>query len=210
MKIVRFFFMLLLSLAFCGVSQAGENLYEEVPSPQLFSSENKLEVVEIFWYGCPHCYHLEPLLKEWLKTKPADVTFIRMPAVLELKHKWTEMAKIFYVAETLNVAEKMHTAIFDAMNDPQKKRNLNTEEEIAQFFNEVAGVSKEDFSKTFNSFAVDMKVRNALRLTQAYGISSVPMLIINGKYRVNSDQTEGTKNLFKAVNEILNDARRKQ
>lgn len=210
MKIVRFFITLLLSLTFCGVSQAGENLYEEVSIPQRFDDNNKLEVVEIFWYGCPHCYHLEPLLKEWLKTKPADVAFIKMPAVLDLKHKWTEMAKVFYVAETLNISEKMHTAIFEAMHEPQKKRNLNTEQEIAQFFNEVAGVSKEDFTKAFNSFAVDMKVRNAERLTKSYGISSVPMLIINGKYRINSDQTEGTKNLFKAVNEILNEARNKK
>ncbi len=205
MKIARFLFVLLIGLNLNNIALAGENLYEEVPSPQRFDEKNKLEVLEIFWYGCPHCYHLEPALNEWLKTKPKDVTFVKMPAVLDLKHKWTETAKIFYVAEALNVFDKIHIALFQAIHE--KKRNLSTEQEFAQFFNEVAGVSKEDFTKAFNSFAVDMKIRNALRLTQAYGISSVPVLIVNGKYRIDSGQTEGMKNLFKAIDELLNEAR---
>jgi len=205
MKIARFLFVLLIGLTLNNIAWAGENLYEEVPSPQRFDEKNKLEVLEIFWYGCPHCYHLEPALNEWLKTKPNDVTFVKMPAVLDLKHKWTETAKIFYVAEALNVFDKIHIALFQAIHE--KKRNLSTEQEFAQFFNEVAGVSKEDFTKAFNSFAVDMKIRNALRLTQAYGISSVPVLIVNGKYRIDSGQTEGMKNLFKAIDELLNEAR---
>jgi thiol:disulfide interchange protein DsbA len=205
MKIARFLFVLLIGLTLNNIALAGENLYEEVPSPQRFDEKNKLEVLEIFWYGCPHCYHLEPALNEWLKTKPNDVTFVKMPAVLDLKHKWTETAKIFYVAEALNVFDKIHIALFQAIHE--KKRNLSTEQEFAQFFNEVAGVSKEDFTKAFNSFAVDMKIRNALRLTQAYGISSVPVLIVNGKYRIDSGQTEGMKNLFKAIDELLNEAR---
>jgi len=205
MKIARFLFVLLIGLNLNNIALAGENLYEEVPSPQRFDEKNKLEVLEIFWYGCPHCYHLEPALNEWLKTKPNDVTFVKMPAVLDLKHKWTETAKIFYVAEALNVFDKIHIALFQAIHE--KKRNLSTEQEFAQFFNEVAGVSKEDFTKAFNSFAVDMKIRNALRLTQAYGISSVPVLIVNGKYRIDSGQTEGMKNLFKAIDELLNEAR---
>ncbi len=205
MKIARFLFVLLIGLNLNNIALAGENLYEEVPSPQRFDEKNKLEVLEIFWYGCPHCYYLEPALNEWLKTKPKDVTFVKMPAVLDLKHKWTETAKIFYVAEALNVFDKIHIALFQAIHE--KKRNLSTEQEFAQFFNEVAGVSKEDFTKAFNSFAVDMKIRNALRLTQAYGISSVPVLIVNGKYRIDSGQTEGMKNLFKAIDELLNEAR---
>jgi len=205
MKIARFLFVLLIGLNLNNIALAGENLYEEVPSPQRFDEKNKLEVLEIFWYGCPHCYYLEPALNEWLKTKPNDVTFVKMPAVLDLKHKWTETAKIFYVAEALNVFDKIHIALFQAIHE--KKRNLSTEQEFAQFFNEVAGVSKEDFTKAFNSFAVDMKIRNALRLTQAYGISSVPVLIVNGKYRIDSGQTEGMKNLFKAIDELLNEAR---
>ena len=205
MKIARFLFVLLIGLNLNNIALAGENLYEEVPSPQRFDEKNKLEVLEIFWYGCPHCYYLEPALNEWLKTKPKDVTFVKMPAVLDLKHKWTETAKIFYVAEALNVFDKIHIALFQAIHE--KKRNLSTEQEFAQFFNEVAGVSKENFTKAFNSFAVDMKIRNALRLTQAYGISSVPVLIVNGKYRIDSGQTEGMKNLFKAIDELLNEAR---
>jgi len=205
MKIARFLFVLLIGLNLNNIALAGENLYEEVPSPQRFDEKNKLEILEIFWYGCPHCYYLEPALNEWLKTKPKDVTFVKMPAVLDLKHKWTETAKIFYVAEALNVFDKIHIALFQAIHE--KKRNLSTEQEFAQFFNEVAGVSKEDFTKAFNSFAVDMKIRNALRLTQAYGISSVPVLIVNGKYRIDSGQTEGMKNLFKAIDELLNEAR---
>jgi len=205
MKIARFLLALFACFNLNSIALAGDNLYEEVPSPQRFDEKNKLEVLEIFWYGCPHCYHLEPALSEWLKTKPNDVTFVKMPAVLELKHKWTETAKIFYVAEALNISEKIHKALFEAIHD--KKRNLSTEQDFAQFFNEVAGVSKEDFTKAFNSFAVDMKLRNALRLTQAYGISSVPMLIVNGKYRIDSGQTEGMKNLFKVVNELLEEAR---
>ncbi len=174
--------------------------YQLISHPQPVPNDGTVEVVEMFWYGCPHCYHLEPLLKNWVKKKPAKVNFIRIPAVFN-KPEWQLHATAFYTAEVLGKGEKMHTPLFDAIH--LKNRPLNTEDQLMQFFAEN-GVSNDEFRNTFDSFSVQAKVQRAADLTRKYEISGVPTIIVNGKYRVDGGMAGGSyENMLKIVDFLV-------
>ncbi|MGM0595237.1 MAG: thiol:disulfide interchange protein DsbA/DsbL [Pseudomonadota bacterium] len=146
----------------------------------------KVEVVELFWYGCPHCYQFEPLLKEWLAEKPANVEFVRIPAIFN-RASWKLHAHAYYTAEVLGVMEQFHKPFFDAIH--QQGKRLNTQEAIRQFFDGI-GVDGDTFDKTFESFAVQAKVRRAADLTRQSGITGVPSIMVNGKYRTGGSMSK--------------------
>jgi len=176
-----------------------------VPAQQTQVPAGKIEVVELFWYGCPHCYRFEPSLQKWLKDKPDDVVFRRIPA--QMNPGWVIHAQAFYTAEALGVADKMHHKIFDAMH--KSKRKLKTTDEIAALFVEN-GISREKFDKAFNSFGVKTKMANARGMVQRYGAHSVPTIIINGKYRSDATMAGGThQDLINVVNFLINKERSK-
>lgn len=172
--------------------------YELVQPPQPTTTKDKVEVVEMFWYGCPHCNSLEPYVERWLKRIPANAEFVRIPAVF--RPTWELHARAFYTAEILGVLEKTHSAMFEAIHN--QKRNLATEQELMEFFAQH-GVKNEDFKRVFKSFAVEAKVRRAKDLSQRYGISGVPAVIVNGKYRTSAQLAGGNANIFKVVNFLV-------
>ena len=154
--------------------------YETLTPAQPTQHADKIEVIEFFWYGCPHCYGFEPVLTSWLKKLPKNVEFIRQPAVFS--ELWGKHAKAYFVAEALGVVDKVHADLFDAIQE--KKEKLDTEAALAKFF--VAhGVDEGQFHEAFNSFAVDSKMRQAPAIAARYGISGVPAIIVNGKYLTN-------------------------
>lgn len=169
--------------------------YERVTPPQPTRDPSKVEVLELFWYGCPHCYRLEPYLHRWLKKKPDYVNFVRVPAIF--RKEWIPHAKAFYAAEALGVLDKINTPLFDAIH--LGKRKFSTKEQLADFFAEQ-GVDRDAFLKTFDSFAVNAKTRNAKALTGRYGIRGVPALIVNGKYRVSGRRAGGPAGMIRVVN----------
>ena len=148
---------LLLSLVmFTSLSFATGKGYKDLAAVQPTQDPTKVEVIEFFWYGCPHCYQFEPALTKWQKTLPANVNFIRQPAVFT--KVWAQHAKAYYTAEVLGVVDKVHADFFHAIQ--VKKEPLATEEQLAVFF--VAhGVDKAAFHNAFNSFIVDTKMREA-------------------------------------------------
>lgn len=172
--------------------------YESVVPAQPTSTGKKVEVVEMFWYGCPHCNALEPYVNRWLKKMPANVEFVRMPAIF--RPQWEVHARAYYTAEILGVLDKIHHKLFEAIHD--QKRKVNTEEEIKKFFVEQ-GVSEKDFGRVFRSFAVEAKVRRAKDMSQRYGIRGVPALIVNGKYRTGSHMAGGNAKVFRVVNFLV-------
>lgn len=187
-----------LSLFFLsGTVAAGEG-YETITPPQPVQNTDKVEVIEFFWYGCPHCYSLEPAMNTWLKSKPANVQFIRQPAVFS--EVWGKHAKAFFTAEALGVSEKTHADFFDAVQN--KKQKLITEDELAAFFL-AHGVKDEDFRAAYNSFSVDAKLRQAEAMGARYGISGVPALIVNGKYRVTATTAKSQENVLPVVNQLI-------
>ena len=168
--------------------------YEQLDNPQPTGDPGKVEVLEAFWYGCPHCYDLEGDVNHWLKNKPEDVSFIRFPAIPTPRWEW--YATVFYTAQVLGVADKIHSPLFEAIHE--KKKRLSTPEEMASFF-EQYGVKKEDFHATLKSFAVVTRINQARQLTRRFGLSSVPAVIINGKYRTTARLAGGNKQMLDVV-----------
>jgi thiol:disulfide interchange protein DsbA len=177
--------------------KAGEG-YELVNPPHPTDDPSKIEVLEFFWYGCPHCYHFEPYVKAWLKTKPANVVFIRQPAVFN--PHWAAHAKAFFTAEALGVLDKMHDDFYDAIQN--KKETLESEADLAKFF-AAHGVKEDDFHKAYKSFAVDAKMRQAETLAPSYGIDGTPTLIVNGKYRVAAGKVKGFDKMIELTNALI-------
>jgi thiol:disulfide interchange protein DsbA len=189
-------FILLLS---CSALLKAETLgYETLKSVQPTQHTDKVEVIEFFWYGCPHCYSFEPELAKWLKTLPKNVEFIRQPAVFN--ETWGKHAKAYFVAEALGVVDKVHADLFDAIQN--KKEKLETEEQLADFF--VAhGVDAAKFHETFNSFAIDSKMRQAPAIAGRYGITGVPTVIINGKYVTSGPLAGSHEKMIDVMNSLI-------
>jgi thiol:disulfide interchange protein DsbA len=165
-------------LAFPLSSQESiEDKYSEIKPALPTQTGDKIEVIEIFWYGCPHCYSFEPFLEAWLKTLPDDVEFIRLPGVLN--QAWIPHAKAYYTAEKLDIVEKIHRPFFDAIH--KQKQPLNTEQQIMAFF-VGHGVTAEDFNRVYNSKEIDTKIRQAYFAARDYKITGVPSVVVNGKY----------------------------
>lgn len=170
--------------------------YKPVPNPH--QSQQKT-VTEIFYYGCPHCYHLEPSLKTWLKTKPANVKFEQIPAVLN-NPNWIFMARVFYTAKELGILDQFHQAYFDAIQKDHKRIfDLNA---LAKFVAPM-GVKKEDYIAMFKSFKVDQNVQKARRLTDDYGVDGVPAIVVNGQYRTDIPMATSNEKLWQVVNYLL-------
>lgn len=165
--------------------------YQVITPEQPTVSGEKVEVVELFSYACPHCYHFEPTIERWLKTKPENVKFVRMPVIF--RDDWAIYAKAYYTAEALGVLDKIHGPLFSALH--AQKRRIGDEAALMAFFAEQ-GVSNADFKKVFNSFAVDSKVKRSKELTRRYGINSTPSMVVNGKYRVDGQMAGGLNDRF--------------
>lgn len=179
--------------------------YEVLDTPQKVNSKKKVEVIEFFSYACPHCYNLEPHVEKWRKSKADDVEFIHIPAVFN--KSWEALASIYYTAEVLGVEDKLHPAIFEAIHGKGKK--INSFEELKNLF--VAnGVSAADFDATLNSFTVANKTRKAIQLTKQYQVQSVPVVIVQGKYRTNSTLAHGHANVFTVVDHISERVRKEK
>jgi thiol:disulfide interchange protein DsbA len=177
--------------------------YERLKKPQPTESGEQIEVVELFWYGCPHCYQLEPVIHKWLESKPEDVRFVRMPAILG--SRWELLAKAFFTADLLDVMDKAHAELFSIIHE--KKKKITNEKMLREIFVGL-GVSGEDFDKTINSFAVTIKVNNARMMTRRYGITGVPAVIVNGKYNTSASLAGSNQNMINVINYLVEQERK--
>ncbi|MFU8837263.1 MAG: thiol:disulfide interchange protein DsbA/DsbL [Thiohalomonadaceae bacterium] len=169
--------------------------YVEI-NPEVASSANKVRVVELFWYGCPACYSAEPHVENWLKNKPENVEFVRIPAIFN-NPRWALHAQAYYTAEVLGVLDDFHAPFFHAIH--RFRKPMSSAQEIREFFVQI-GVKGEDFDQTFSSFMVETKVRRAADLTGRYKINGVPALAVSGKYLVDGPMAKTYENMFKTVN----------
>jgi protein dithiol oxidoreductase (disulfide-forming) len=139
----------------------------------------RVEVVEFFWYGCPHCYEFDPLLEKWVKALPKDVVFKRIPA--PLNNNWAIAARVFYTLETIGALDKIHTQLFDAIHKDGLR--LTNERALLEWLG-TKGVDTKKFSAAYRSFAVESKLKRAKQMSEESGIEGVPALMVNGKYIV--------------------------
>ncbi|HSX71506.1 MAG TPA: thiol:disulfide interchange protein DsbA/DsbL [Pseudomonas sp.] len=203
---------LILSAAFAGLSllglgaqaadiEAGRQ-YVELSNPVPVSQPGKIEVVELFWYGCPHCYQFEPTLNPWVEKLPEDVNFVRIPALFG--GIWDVHGQLFITLESMGVEQQVHEAVFNAIH--REKRKLATPEEMAEFL-AGQGVDKGKFLSTFNSFAVKGQMAKAKKLAVAYQITGVPVLIVNGKYRFDVSSSGGEQETLQVADHLIQQER---
>ena len=153
--------------------------YTKLENPVRTADETKIEVIELFWYGCPGCYTFEPLMSHWESSQPTDVDHKRLPAVWD--PLTTLHARAFYAAEAIGAMDAIHHPFFDEFH--LKRNRLHNEVAIRDFF-ESCGISREDFERTFNSFSVRTKVTQAANKVRDYGVAQTPTMYVNGKYVV--------------------------
>lgn len=176
----------------------GQNYTRVVPSQPTSVAPGKVEVVEVFWYGCGHCFALDPAIESWRgKGKPAYVEFVRVPAMW---NDTTRMhARLYYTIELLGKLEELHAPIFRAIN--VEGNMLNTVDKITAFLR-GHGVSSDEFQKAFSSFSVESKLQRADFLNRRYRIESVPTVVVNGKYRTDVGMAGGEPQLFTLIGEL--------
>ena len=182
----------------------GEHYQRFRPTKTTILGADAIEVAEVFWYGCNHCYNLEPTLKAWQQGLPADVTFVKMPAV------WNPTleshAQLFYTIEALAAAGEvedsnpLHQAVFDAIHvDRNPLRGERSMTELLARF----GVEKAAFDAAWGSFEVNTRMRQAKSLNRAYSISSVPTIVVNGKYVTSEVSAGGKQELIAVIEELV-------
>ncbi len=161
---------------------------------------SKIEVTEIFWYGCIHCYHMDPLLNTWVKKLPADVAFKRMPGLPQ--PAWAPMAKAFYAMDDLKLSDKLHTALFDAIH---KEKTLDPTNELAaiDWMTKKSGLDKSKVEAAFKSFSMNNKLNQAAQYFRATGATGVPSFIINGQFITSSTMAGGNEQALKTVDYIV-------
>ncbi|MGH8194993.1 MAG: thiol:disulfide interchange protein DsbA/DsbL [Woeseiaceae bacterium] len=182
----------------------GKHFHRLVPTQPTVGGADKIEVAEIFWYGCPHCFDFEPYINRWADSKPANVRFVRIPAV------WNPLlklhAQLYYtelvLAENGKIEDpkEFHAAVF---REYHRRGNRMTSEDAIQSLFERLGVGAEEFQSTWKSFEVAQKLRVAEDLTRRYDISGVPAIVVNGKYRTGT--VEAGDGLFPRLLEIIDE-----
>ena len=163
---------------------------------------DRIEVLEIFWYGCPHCYALEPYLKKWLKNKPEFVEFVQLPAVLN--RSWAFDARVFYTFVALGLMDQLHEAYFDAIH--QDRRRMKNVEQVGSWAQEQ-GIDPQLILDTFNSFGVDSMLANATQMSGRYEADGVPTIIIDGKYRTTVSLAGGHNEIIDLINYLAQRAK---
>ena len=194
---VRIIIILFFSFIFAMGATAGEP-YKRIQPPQPTQSVDKIEVLEVFWYACPHCYEFEPYLEKWLENKPEDVEFRRMPGIF--RKSWIPHAHAFFTAEKLGVLDKIHKPLLVAIHD--KNESLFDEKSLKAFFIKQ-GVDGDAFTQTYHSNEIETKVKQAYVMGQRYGVTGVPSIVINGKYLTNGTMAGSLPDSLVVVDSLI-------
>jgi thiol:disulfide interchange protein DsbA len=177
--------------------EQGVNYYK-LAEPQPVQTGDKIEVRELFWYGCPHCYALEPFIENWVMNKPKNAEYVLMPGIFQQASEFH--ARAFYAFQALGIVSKVHRDFYDEIH--QRGNRIITLDGLVQFVAKY-GVSEKEFKDAFNSFAVDANVRNAKRMFTAYGATGVPTIIVDGRYRATVGSAGGHQQLLDLINYLV-------
>jgi thiol:disulfide interchange protein DsbA len=181
-----------------GAANAQAPYITVTPAQHTEVAPGKIEVLEFFWYGCPHCFELEPELAAWAKKLPAHVVFKRQPAIFS--DRWEPLAKAYFALEALGEVERLHGALLNTIH--AEGRDLNAPE---AFFAWAAaqGVDANKLKTAYQSFSVFSKVAKARQLSKAYPLKGVPALVINGKYLSSPSDAGGYVPLLRVADQLI-------
>jgi protein dithiol oxidoreductase (disulfide-forming) len=202
-QIAAFAGALLITLAASAIAQTRAP-WTQLNPPQPAEEGGKIEVLEFFWYGCPHCYHLEPAIATWQKNAPKDVVFKRIPAA---HGGWANLAAVYYTLESMGQLEQLHGKVFDAIH----KQNINLgNKNLRDEWLAKQGVDVAKYNDVEKSFAVMTKVQRAKQMSASYKVESVPQLVVNGRYVISSETAGGMERMMPAVDAAILVARREK
>lgn len=176
--------------------------YFALPEAVPVQNPDKIEVTEVFWYGCGHCFHFEPQVREWEKSLPGDVNFVKIPAMWN--QRMEAHARAYYTARELGILDEVHQALYNALNIDRKP--LDSPEAVAEFFADY-GAKPEQATEIFQSAAATTFLKEADAKARAYQISGTPQLIVDGKYRIEASQAVPQREMFKVVDFLVNKIR---
>ena len=186
-----------------GKWQVGKNYQTIVPAQPTSVGPGRVEIVEMFWYGCGHCYELDPFLESWKKNKAAYIDFVRVPVTWGPVHR--SHARLFYTLQALGQGDALHTKVFDAIHRGGK--TLVGNDEDSTFKEQMAwaksnGITEQKFKDAYNSFGVNSAMQRAEQLTRRYRVEGVPMLVVNGKYSTDVGSAGGQSQLLALLNDL--------
>jgi len=183
------------SVALAQSTQAYRLIEPAMPT----QDESKVEVLEFFWFGCPHCFAFEPAINKWAESKPEYVNFVREAP--PLNPSWEQHSRAFYAAQTLGITDGMFDATFDEIH--KKKKPLRNAKKVAKFIESLdLGVSAVDFTKEMDSFAVNQAMKRSMLRAQQAGIQAVPSVVINGKYMTSNSLAGSRQGIIDTINEL--------
>lgn len=174
-----------------------------VIKPQPLSVTSGIEVIDFFWYGCPHCHNLQPALERWISRKPADVTVRRIPAIL--RDSWAPHARIYYTLEALGEVERLHQRVYYSYHVEDLALS---KAEVVSDWAVRNGIARERWDEAYNSAAVQRKVDEAARLSRAYSIAGTPSLVVNGRYLTSSSMSESLNGVIVILDGLIDKMRR--
>jgi thiol:disulfide interchange protein DsbA len=205
-RLLSVLFGLFLSFAAYAQGSPTEGVdYIELKPPQTAESPGKIEVLEFFWYRCPHCYALEPELESWVKRLPRDAQFKRVPGILN--DDWAIDGRIFYTLEALGEVERLHRSLFDAVHQQGGVRLRG--DAYAKWVADWLAKQNVDMAKydaAFRSFTVETRLRRATQMGRAYRLDGVPALAVQGRYLVVA--TTSPKAMFATADFLIGEARK--
>ncbi|MCA1925046.1 MAG: thiol:disulfide interchange protein DsbA/DsbL [Thiobacillus sp.] len=176
--------------------------YTLVQPPRAAAPGNKVEVLEFFWYRCPHCFQLEPGLAKWLKTLPKDTQIRRVPAVF--RPDWLPASKLYYTLEQMKLLDRLHEKVFNAYHID----NLDLDNPaVLGSWVAKQGVNRKQFEALYTSFAIQSKATQGAQLATTYAIRGVPAFIVDGKYATSVSQTGSETRLFEVLDQLIAKAR---
>lgn len=190
--------VLMLGLVLLPFAASAQNSGYVKISPALnTSTEDKIEVMEFFWLGCPHCYALEPDITAWEKNKPDYVEFVREAP--PLNPSWEQHSRGFYAAQLLGIEQEFVEKMFEAIH--VEKKRMRKPKDIAALAAEL-GVDKDEFLEVMQDFSVGLKLQRANQLATSAGITGVPAIVINGKYLTSASQAGGNPAMIKVIEQL--------
>ena len=172
--------------------------YKVLPNPENIAGD-VIVVREFFWYGCSHCYALEPHMQKWAKTRADDVAFFQTPAAMN--PMWEVSARGFYAAQQMGIQEKTHQALFDAVHKERKNNIIATQNDMGNWYASKGG-DKAKFDNLYNSFAVTTRIERAKQGAQRYQITGVPAVVVHGKYVVSGESARVPQIVDFLVNKV--------
>ena len=194
----------LLTFALTAWAQAPQP-FQALSPAQPPEGGGKVEVIEFFWYGCPHCYSLEADVNAWLKNLPKDVVFKRVHAAPN--EAWAESAKIYYTLESMGVIDQYHSKVFDAFH--KENQNL-ANKRIRDEWLKKSGIDVAKYAEVEKSFTVATKLQRAKQMTLNYKVDGVPRVFVNGKYYTAPEFAGSGSRVFQVVDQLVAMARKEQ